>query len=57
VSFPLRFYRNINKRFVFLKTKAAMEPSSGSSRFRMSEGDWICSDPQYAATFGLIFYL
>ena len=23
-----------------------MEPSSGS-RFRMSEGDWICSDPQY----------
>ncbi|PNF22189.1 hypothetical protein B7P43_G04938 [Cryptotermes secundus] len=23
-----------------------MEPASGSSRFRISEGDWICSDPQ-----------
>ncbi|XP_021931909.1 zinc finger Ran-binding domain-containing protein 2 isoform X2 [Zootermopsis nevadensis] len=23
-----------------------MEPASGSGRFRISEGDWICSDPQ-----------
>nr|CAD7408157.1 unnamed protein product [Timema poppensis] len=23
-----------------------MEAASGKSRFRMSEGDWICSDPQ-----------
>lgn len=31
-----------------------MEPASGS-RFRISEGDWICSDPQYATHCGFAY--
>jgi hypothetical protein len=34
-----------------------MEPASGSGRFRISEGDWICSDPQYATHCGFAYYI
>jgi hypothetical protein len=44
--------RSVFKNWLHLAITAEMEPASGSGRFRISEGDWICSDPQYATHCG-----